>query len=143
MFKRQGFPKNKPSVSRVEERRMIKISNYQQNETQKLVTELTKLSQGNTDVVIELAPCDADTQTTYETFLLIGASVSQCVASIKALVQDVGMLAQAGIAGNLDTRADISKHQGDYDIIKDNMNQTVDFLKRYRVQAKKKQFSNQ
>ncbi|WP_373485264.1 methyl-accepting chemotaxis protein [Acetobacterium malicum] len=111
---------------RVEERRMIKISNYQQNETQKLVTELTKLSQGNTDVVIELAPCDADTQTTYETFLLIGASVSQCVASIKALVQDVGMLAQAGIAGNLDTRADISKHQGDFTRIVDGVNATLD-----------------
>ncbi|MDD3305998.1 MAG: methyl-accepting chemotaxis protein [Acetobacterium sp.] len=111
---------------RAEERRMIKISNYQQNETQKLVTELTKLSQGNTDVVIELAPCDADTQTTHETFLLIGDSVSQCVASIKALVQDVGMLAQAGIAGNLDTRADISKHQGDFARIVDGVNATLD-----------------
>ena len=111
---------------RTEERRMIKISDYQQNETQKLVTELTKLSHGNTDVLIELADCDADTQTTYETFLLIGDSVNQCVRSIKALVTDVGMLAQAGIAGNLDTRADISKHQGDFAQIVDGVNATLD-----------------
>ncbi|PKM74568.1 MAG: methyl-accepting chemotaxis protein, partial [Firmicutes bacterium HGW-Firmicutes-17] len=77
-------------------------------------------------VVIDLADCDADTQTTYETFQIIGDAVSQCVASIKALVQDVGMLAQAGIAGNLDTRADISKHQGDFARIVDGVNATLD-----------------
>jgi methyl-accepting chemotaxis protein len=111
---------------RKEERRMIKISDYQQNETQKLVTELTKLSQGNTDVLIALADCDADTQTTYETFQIIGNSVNQCVASINALVKDVGMLTQAGIAGKLDTRADVSKHQGDFSRIVDGFNATLD-----------------
>ena len=111
---------------RKEERRMIKISDYQQHETQKLVTEITKLSQGNTDVLIELADCDADTQTTYETFQIISDSVNQCVVSIKALVQDVGMLAQSGIAGKLDTRADIIKHQGDFARIVDGVNATLD-----------------
>lgn len=111
---------------RTEERRMIKISDYQQKQTQKLVTELTKLSQGNTDIIIDLAACDADTQTTYNTFQIISDAVSQCVASIKALVQDVGMLAQAGTAGNLNTRADISKHQGDFAQIVDGVNATLD-----------------
>ncbi|MCG2729695.1 MAG: methyl-accepting chemotaxis protein [Acetobacterium sp.] len=111
---------------RKEERRMIKISDYQQNETQKLVTELTKLSQGNTNVLIELADYDADTQTTYETFRTIGHSVNQCVESINGLVEDVGMLAQAGIEGKLDTRADISKHQGDFARIVDGVNATLD-----------------
>jgi methyl-accepting chemotaxis protein len=48
------------------------------------------------------------------------------VASINALVKDVGMLTQAGIAGKLDTRADVSKHQGDFSRIVDGFNATLD-----------------
>ncbi|AFA48627.1 methyl-accepting chemotaxis protein [Acetobacterium woodii] len=109
-----------------EKRRMIKIADYQQNETQKLVTGLTKLSNGNTDVYIELDDCDEDTKSTHETFQIISDSVNKCVESITALVEDTGMLAQAGIDGKLDTRADTSKHQGDFARIVDGVNATLD-----------------
>ncbi|AFA48625.1 methyl-accepting chemotaxis protein [Acetobacterium woodii] len=108
------------------ERRMIKIANYQQNETQKLVTGLTKLANGDTDVHMKLNNCDEDTQSTHETFQIIGNSVNQCVESITALVADTKMLAQAGIDGKLDTRADASRHLGDFAQIINGVNATLD-----------------
>lgn len=108
------------------ERRMIKIADYQQNETEKLVTGLTKLANGDTDVHILLDNYDEDTQSTHETFQIIGNSVNQCVESINALVADTGMLAQAGIDGKLNIRADANKHLGDFARIVNGVNATLD-----------------
>jgi methyl-accepting chemotaxis protein len=48
------------------------------------------------------------------------------VEAVKALAQDTAMLAQAGVQGNLAVRADVSKHQGDFRIIVEGVNQTLD-----------------
>jgi methyl-accepting chemotaxis protein len=108
------------------ERQMIKVADYQQHETEKLVDGLTKLASGNTAVKIELASADADTQDVHDTFQIIGDSVNQCVASINALVDDANMLAQAAFEGRLETRADASRHEGDFARIVDGINNTLD-----------------
>ena len=46
--------------------------------------------------------------------------------AIRAMVADAGMLAQAAVAGNLATRADASKHQGDFCKIVAGVNETLD-----------------
>ena len=46
--------------------------------------------------------------------------------SIQALVQDASQLAQAAVAGKLATRADASKHQGDFRKIVEGVNATLD-----------------
>jgi methyl-accepting chemotaxis protein len=46
--------------------------------------------------------------------------------NIKALVTDADLLAKAAVEGNLSTRADASKHQGDYRKIIEGVNQTLD-----------------
>ena len=58
-------------------------------------------------------------------------NLNTCIDAITALVDDAAHLAQAGIAGQLDTRADASKHQGDFAKIVEDMNRTDDSLKRY------------
>ncbi|WP_303868431.1 methyl-accepting chemotaxis protein [Acetobacterium wieringae] len=108
------------------ERRMLKIADYQQNETDKLVDGLTKLSCGNTAVNIVLADGDEDTRDVHDTFQIIGDSVNKCVSSISALVADAHMLAQAAQDGHLNARADASRHEGDFAEIVTGINSTLD-----------------
>ncbi|HNY11675.1 MAG TPA: MCP four helix bundle domain-containing protein, partial [Candidatus Wallbacteria bacterium] len=51
---------------------------------------------------------------------------NQCIDTISALVRDTNMLAGAAVEGKLATRADASKHQGDFRKIVDGVNQTLD-----------------
>ncbi|QOY85073.1 MCP four helix bundle domain-containing protein [Paludibaculum fermentans] len=53
-------------------------------------------------------------------------NLNNCIDNIKALVNDAGMLVEAAIDGRLATRADASRHQGDYRRIVEGVNQTLD-----------------
>ncbi|MCK4458371.1 MAG: HAMP domain-containing protein, partial [Methanosarcinales archaeon] len=48
------------------------------------------------------------------------------VENIQALAEDAGVLAEAGIEGKLDVRADASKHGGEFRKIVDGVNDTLD-----------------
>ncbi|HQI85646.1 MAG TPA: methyl-accepting chemotaxis protein [Anaerolineae bacterium] len=49
-----------------------------------------------------------------------------CIAAINALIDDTNMLTQAAIAGRLSTRADATRHQGDFRTIIEGINATMD-----------------
>jgi methyl-accepting chemotaxis protein len=53
-------------------------------------------------------------------------NLNTAIDSINALVADAGMLVQAAVEGKLATRADASKHQGDYRKIVEGVNKTLD-----------------
>ena len=53
-------------------------------------------------------------------------NLNQCVDAMNALVGDAGMLALAGVEGRLKTRADASKHQGDFQKVVQGVNDTLD-----------------
>src|ERR1019366_2278485 len=53
-------------------------------------------------------------------------NLNNCIDNINALVADAGLLVKAAVDGKLATRADASKHQGDYRKIVDGVNQTLD-----------------
>lgn len=53
-------------------------------------------------------------------------SLNTCINAVNALVADANMLAQAAVEGRLDTRADISKHGGDFAWIVQGVNDTLD-----------------
>jgi methyl-accepting chemotaxis protein len=59
-------------------------------------------------------------------FNLIKKNLNNCIDNVNALVVDARMLSEAAIAGKLATRADVSKHQGDYRKIVEGVNQTLD-----------------
>jgi len=103
-----------------------KIADYQNNETQKLVESLAKLSQGDLNFTISAENADSDTNMTKETFEKIAQAVNGCVTAVKALVADAGMLSIAAVEGKLATRADASKHQGDFRKIVEGVNDTLD-----------------
>ncbi|MFQ6098763.1 MAG: methyl-accepting chemotaxis protein, partial [Armatimonadota bacterium] len=53
-------------------------------------------------------------------------NLNQCIDTVNALVADADMLRQGAAEGNLDARADVSKHQGDYAAIVQGMNDTLE-----------------
>ncbi|MBF0560264.1 MAG: MCP four helix bundle domain-containing protein, partial [Nitrospirae bacterium] len=53
-------------------------------------------------------------------------AMSRMVNTINALVADAGMLSKAAVEGKLATRADATKHQGDFQKIVAGVNQTLD-----------------
>ncbi|HTS69508.1 MAG TPA: methyl-accepting chemotaxis protein [Terriglobia bacterium] len=59
-------------------------------------------------------------------FNTIKNNLNQCIDAVNALVADAGVLAKAAVEGKLATRADASKHQGDYRKIVQGVNDTLD-----------------
>jgi methyl-accepting chemotaxis protein len=59
-------------------------------------------------------------------FNTIKGNLNQCIDAVNALVADAGMLAKAAVDGKLATRADATKHQGDYRKIVAGVNDTLD-----------------
>ncbi|HMZ58857.1 MAG TPA: methyl-accepting chemotaxis protein, partial [Leptospiraceae bacterium] len=53
-------------------------------------------------------------------------NLNAAIENVNALVADAGMLAKAAVEGKLSTRADATKHQGDYRKIVEGVNQTLD-----------------
>jgi len=59
-------------------------------------------------------------------FNTIKNNLNQCIDSVNALVADAAVLAKAAVDGKLATRADASKHHGDYRKIVQGVNETLD-----------------
>jgi methyl-accepting chemotaxis protein len=59
-------------------------------------------------------------------FNAIKNNLNTCIDAVNALVADAGALATAAVAGRLATRADATKHQGDYRKIVEGVNETLD-----------------
>jgi methyl-accepting chemotaxis protein len=56
----------------------------------------------------------------------INETIEQVRTNLKALIADTGMLARAASEGRLDTRADETRRQGDFRVIVDGINKTLD-----------------
>jgi methyl-accepting chemotaxis protein len=76
------------------------------------------LAKGNTNVSINVTTSD-------ETGILSKA-MQNMVTSIKAMYEDTIHLAQEAVAGRLKTRADVTKHSGDYAQIIKGLNEVLD-----------------
>lgn len=109
-------------------RKAEKQAIYQTAEVKKLVENLKKLAEGNIDIEASVAISDEDTKEIAENFNKIKITLEQTVASIQSLATDANMLVQAAVDGKLSTRADASKHMGDYRKIVDGVNKTLDLV---------------
>ncbi len=102
-----------------------KVAEYQNVETEKVVSCMNKLSKGDTSCSITPAPSDADTAEVRKTFQSIADAFNACTAVVGAVATDVGMLSKAAVEGKLNTRADASKHQGEFKRIVEGINNTM------------------
>ena len=59
-------------------------------------------------------------------FNTIKDNLNRCIDAVNRLVADAGALAQAAVEGRLATRADASRHEGDFRKIVEGVNQTLD-----------------
>ena len=53
-------------------------------------------------------------------------NLNQCIDAVNLLITDAGMLANAAVEGKLDTRADATRHYGDFRKIVEGVNNTLD-----------------
>ena len=59
-------------------------------------------------------------------FNTMARNINTCIATVEALVADTKALAEAAVAGRLSTRADASRHRGEFRTIVVGMNGTLD-----------------
>jgi methyl-accepting chemotaxis protein len=59
-------------------------------------------------------------------FNLIKNNLNRCIDAVNAMVADAGVLSKAAVEGKLATRADASKHEGDFRKIVEGVNNTLD-----------------
>jgi len=76
-----------------------------------------RMAAGDLSMNIEVKPGDKSS---------VMASMKTTQTSVQALVTDAAMLAEAAVAGKLATRADASKHQGDFNRVVAGVNNTLD-----------------
>lgn len=59
-------------------------------------------------------------------FNVLKDNLNTCIEAVNALVADAAMLSKAAVEGRLETRADASRHQGDFRRIVEGVNDTLD-----------------
>ncbi|MDD2497282.1 MAG: methyl-accepting chemotaxis protein [Desulfitobacteriaceae bacterium] len=59
-------------------------------------------------------------------FNTIKNNLNTCIEAVNLLIADANILAKAAVDGRLETRADASRHQGDFRIIVEGVNNTLD-----------------
>ena len=103
-----------------------KKSAYQKAEVSKLMVSLEKLAGGSMDSAVEVAAPDKDTEELHALFLAIKGNLDRSFAAIRSVLQDINGLSQAAVAGQLDTRANAERHQGDFRKVVEGVNATLD-----------------
>ncbi|OFV70526.1 methyl-accepting chemotaxis protein [Acetobacterium wieringae] len=105
---------------------IIRVSDYTKNEVTRLENNLSSLAQGDLNFDINVGEPDEYTAEVSIQFHKIGDTLAEVKQSVGNLIDDASMLAQAGIDGKLSTRADASRHQGDFAKIVNGVNATLD-----------------
>jgi methyl-accepting chemotaxis protein len=73
---------------------------------------------------------DRSTEARGEDLNAVRDGLNACIEAVKAVVSDTGLLSRAAAEGKLATRADASRHQGDYRLIVQGVNDTLDAIAR-------------
>lgn len=103
-----------------------KIAEYQNHEVRKLQDVLGKMASGNLAFAIQTEKADPDTESVQNTFNIIYGALGNVVIAIQGLVNDAQRLSKAAVAGQLSTRADVTKHQGEFRAVVQGVNDTLD-----------------
>jgi len=105
---------------------IVAVKDYTNNEVVRLASNLVQIAKGDLNVNLNLADADSYTSEANAQFAQINDSLTEVVNAIGALTTDSTALVDSAIAGKLEARADVSKHQGDYRKIIQGVNDTLD-----------------
>ncbi len=103
-----------------------KVAAYQKVQVEMLADDLKKLAAGDLDLHLMVAPGDADTADVKHDFETINTRLDAVRLAVANLVADAHMLSEAAVAGQLATRADTTRHQGEFHRIVKGVNATLD-----------------
>jgi methyl-accepting chemotaxis protein len=104
----------------------IGVANYTSAEVDRLAANLVQLAEGDLNLALKTQEAGKYTGEVKQHFDKINASLTQLKGAIGALGADAGMLAKAAVEGKLATRADATKHRGEYRKIVEGVNDTLD-----------------
>jgi methyl-accepting chemotaxis protein len=107
---------------------IVRAKNFTNIEVRRLATNLVQIAKGDLKVDMKLGEADEHTREARAQFEQINDSMAEMVNAIGALTTDSAGLAEAAIAGKLQTRADASKHQGEYRNVVEGINNTLDAI---------------
>jgi len=103
-----------------------KLSDFQARQVDKLVQNLGRVAVGDLDIDLQEVSFDEDTREAGENFQKIGKALDKTVTAVRSLLADAHQLSEAAVAGRLETRADLSRHQGDFARVVKGVNDTLD-----------------
>jgi len=107
-------------------RTVRKQADYQAAQVDRLVENLGRLSMGDLNIELVESETDEDTRAIGENFGKISRALGETVSAVRNLVVDANMLARAATDGKLATRADVSRHKGDFASVMNGVNATLD-----------------
>jgi methyl-accepting chemotaxis protein len=107
---------------------IIRAKDYTHTEVVRVASNLVQIAKGDSNVNLKLGDADEYTREARDEFAQINDSLTNVVNAVQALTADANMLSQAAVEGKLSTRADASKHQGDYRKIIQGVNDTLDAI---------------
>ena len=102
------------------------IEEYGKRAVKRLATNIQRLSRGNTNFNFDVELPNEHTQKEYDNFGEIAANLEMVRVAIKHLQEDTIFLADATDLGNVELRANVTKHSGDFKQIVIAMNHIVD-----------------
>ena len=104
----------------------LKPARYNKVEIDRLAGNLINLAKGNMIIDVKIAEPDQHTKEAHDNFAKVNASLVELKGSIENMVSDAETLSRAAVEGKLTTRADSSKHQGEFRSIVQGFNDTLD-----------------
>jgi methyl-accepting chemotaxis protein len=105
---------------------IIRVSDFTKAEVERIEGNLKLLSTGNLDFNLTTKDSDQFTREVKEQFDRINNSLSGVKETVNELITDALMLSQAAIDGRLGTRAELTKHKGEFKKIVEGVNATLD-----------------
>jgi PAS domain S-box-containing protein len=105
---------------------MVRNKNYTSHEVERLAANLAQLAQGEFAMNLHVRDADEYTGEAKKQFTTINDNLASVKLAIENMVHDAEMLSKAAVEGKLATRADASRHQGNFRKVVEGVNQTLD-----------------
>jgi methyl-accepting chemotaxis protein len=105
---------------------IIRVNDYTKAEVERIESNLKHLSNGSLEFNMNIKEGDEHTKVVKEQFERINTSLTMVKDAVGELVKDASLLSKAAIEGKLSTRAEASKHQGDFRKVVEGVNETLD-----------------
>jgi len=107
---------------------LVRAQKYTSVEVARLSSNLAQIAKGELSVDLKLADADNFTGNVKIQFTQINDNLVAVVGAIRALTAESSALVSSAVAGQLDARAEVSKHNGEFGQIAGGINKMLDAI---------------